>query len=52
MIKPKNINNEQSYDYMDNSFTQKKEEKSHSRVSFIEPVIQQLTNKSGISNKK
>ena len=50
MIKPKNINNTQSYDYNDNSFTQKKEEKSQSRISFVEPNSQPC--KSGISNKK
>ena len=50
MIKQKYINNTQSYDCTDNSFTQKKEEKPQSRVSFIEPNSQPC--KSGISNKK
>lgn len=52
MIKPKYLNNTQSYDCTDNSFTQKKEEKSHSRISLMEPNSQPIVGKSGISNKK
>ena len=52
MIKPKYINNAQTYDYPDNSFTQKKEEKNNPRISLIEPVFQPITVKSDASNKK
>lgn len=47
----KNITNAPTSDYMDNSFTQKKEEKTHSQISLIEPIFQPIA-KSGISNKK
>ena len=52
MIKPKFVNNMQSYDCTDNSFTQKKEEKPHSRISLMEPNSQPIVCKSEISNKK
>ena len=52
MIKPKFINNVQTYDCSDNSFTQKKEEKNNSRISLIEPVFQPILIKSDIYNKK
>ena len=52
MIKPKYINNVQTYDCSDNSFTQKKEENINSRISIIEPVFQPILVKSDISNKK
>jgi len=52
MIKPKYMNNNQTYDCMDNSFTQKKEEKMHSRISFNENVFHPMPGKSGFSNKK
>lgn len=52
MINPKYLNNTQSYDCTDNSFTQKKEEKPHSSESLIEPNSQPIVCKSGISNKK
>ena len=51
MIKPKYLNNAQ-VDCTDNSFTQKKEEKNPSRISFVEPIFQPLIIKSGYSNKK
>ena len=50
MIKAKYTNNLLSYDYMDNSFTQKKEKEAS--ISIIEPVFQPIIDKSRISNKK
>ncbi len=52
MIKPKYLNNDQSYNFIDNYFTQKKEEKNHSRISFNEPSFQPIIGKSGFSSKK
>ena len=51
MIKSKFLNNVQ-VDCTDNSFTQKKEEKAHSRISLVEPIFQPTIAKSGYSNKK
>ena len=44
-------NNLQSNDLTYNSFTQKKEEKLHSRLSIVEPIFQPIASKSGFSNK-
>ena len=51
MIKPKYLTNV-PVDCTDNSFTQNKEEKNHSRISLVEPIFQPLMPKSGYSNKK
>ena len=37
MVNPKYLNNVQA-DCTDNSFTQNKEEKIHSRISLVEPI--------------
>ena len=51
MIKSKYANNIQ-VECTDNTFTQKKEEKTHSRISLNEPIFQPMLAKSGYSNKK
>ena len=52
MIKPKFINNVQTYDYSDYLFTQKNKEKVNSRITLTEPLFQPTIVKSDISNKK
>ena len=52
MQNQKYTNNPKSKDITYNSFTQKKEERPHSRVSVVEPIFQPMHFKSGYTYKK
>ncbi len=51
MLNPKYTNNLKQNDFANDSFTQKKEEMPHSRVSVVESIFQPLPSKSGFSKK-